>query len=167
MTPLQLIRSVSWQHTSTMALHMRLSGRCPAVLCSNFAVFPTSTRSMVTTIGRQQHNFYRYSSAGPNRQQRAFTNSVPRRVAGQEVPNAQAYISSGILAGPRDLIDVKKVLVIGSGGLSIGQAGEFDYSGRIPYFLARNITCCVQLAIPSRHGRLTPHVFPISQVPRL
>lgn len=27
--------------------------------------------------------------------------------------------------------DVKKVLVVGSGGLSIGQAGEFDYSGTI------------------------------------
>jgi hypothetical protein len=27
-------------------------------------------------------------------------------------------------------VDVKKVLVIGSGGLSIGQAGEFDYSGK-------------------------------------
>lgn len=24
---------------------------------------------------------------------------------------------------------MKKVLVLGSGGLSIGQAGEFDYSG--------------------------------------
>lgn len=28
-----------------------------------------------------------------------------------------------------DPIGVQKVLVIGSGGLSIGQAGEFDYSG--------------------------------------
>ena len=28
-------------------------------------------------------------------------------------------------------MDVKKVLVIGSGGLSIGQAGEFDYSGKL------------------------------------
>ena len=27
------------------------------------------------------------------------------------------------------MVNVKKVLVIGSGGLSIGQAGEFDYSG--------------------------------------
>ena len=27
--------------------------------------------------------------------------------------------------------DVKKVLVVGSGGLSIGQAGEFDYSGML------------------------------------
>lgn len=30
---------------------------------------------------------------------------------------------------PQELVDVSKVLVIGSGGLSIGQAGEFDYSG--------------------------------------
>jgi carbamoyl-phosphate synthase large subunit len=28
------------------------------------------------------------------------------------------------------LVDVKKVLIVGSGGLSIGQAGEFDYSGK-------------------------------------
>ncbi|KAF1949118.1 aspartate carbamoyltransferase [Byssothecium circinans] len=35
-------------------------------------------------------------------------------------------------------VDVKKVLVLGSGGLSIGQAGEFDYSGSLAdkvYFL--------------------------------
>ncbi|PVU88147.1 hypothetical protein BB561_006006 [Smittium simulii] len=30
---------------------------------------------------------------------------------------------------PRNMVNVKKVLVIGSGGLTIGQAGEFDYSG--------------------------------------
>lgn len=30
---------------------------------------------------------------------------------------------------PPRLTDLKKVLVLGSGGLSIGQAGEFDYSG--------------------------------------
>lgn len=40
-----------------------------------------------------------------------------------------AYLASGEVAGERHLVDVKKVLVIGSGGLSIGQAGEFDYSG--------------------------------------
>lgn len=38
-------------------------------------------------------------------------------------------ISSKVL--PRlEKPDVKKVLVVGSGGLSIGQAGEFDYSGK-------------------------------------
>ncbi|OQE27643.1 hypothetical protein PENSTE_c004G07954 [Penicillium steckii] len=35
--------------------------------------------------------------------------------------------AENVLAAPR--VSVKKVLVLGSGGLSIGQAGEFDYSG--------------------------------------
>lgn len=47
-------------------------------------------------------------------------------------PNSRAYIESGAIAGAQNLVDVKKVLVIGSGGLSIGQAGEFDYSGMRP-----------------------------------
>ena len=60
---------------------------------------------------------------------RAFTSSAKQRITGQETPSAQAYISSGVLGTNRNLVDVKKVIVIGSGGLSIGQAGEFDYSG--------------------------------------
>lgn len=64
------------------------------------------------------------------RQIRTFKSSPRRRITGQEAPSAQAYISSGILGGNKNLVDVKKVIVIGSGGLSIGQAGEFDYSGR-------------------------------------
>ncbi|KAG5357743.1 Carbamoyl-phosphate synthase arginine-specific large chain [Yarrowia sp. B02] len=41
------------------------------------------------------------------------------------------YAGAGILSqvADKELVDVSKVLVIGSGGLSIGQAGEFDYSG--------------------------------------
>ncbi|KAJ5453507.1 Protein pyrABCN [Penicillium daleae] len=35
--------------------------------------------------------------------------------------------AENVMAAPR--VHVKKVLVLGSGGLSIGQAGEFDYSG--------------------------------------
>ena len=45
-------------------------------------------------------------------------------------PNSKAYLESGVIAGAQNLVDVKKVLVIGSGGLAIGQAGEFDYSGK-------------------------------------
>lgn len=60
---------------------------------------------------------------------RAFSSSIQRRTIGQEAPSAQAYIQSGVLARGEALVNVKKVLVIGSGGLSIGQAGEFDYSG--------------------------------------
>jgi len=36
-------------------------------------------------------------------------------------------LAANVAARPRE--QVKKVLVLGSGGLSIGQAGEFDYSG--------------------------------------
>jgi hypothetical protein len=38
-------------------------------------------------------------------------------------------LESGVIKGAANPVNVKKVLVIGSGGLSIGQAGEFDYSG--------------------------------------
>lgn len=62
---------------------------------------------------------------------RSFSKRAAFRVQSQEAPNAQAYLNSGAIAGARNLVDVKKVLVIGSGGLSIGQAGEFDYSGII------------------------------------
>ncbi|ODV89576.1 hypothetical protein CANCADRAFT_140920 [Tortispora caseinolytica NRRL Y-17796] len=48
--------------------------------------------------------------------------------------NKEAYIGSKYLQQARahqeaNLVDVSNVLIIGSGGLSIGQAGEFDYSG--------------------------------------
>ena len=58
-----------------------------------------------------------------------FSTSITRAITGQEAPSAKSYIESGVIAGSKKLVDVKKVLVIGSGGLSIGQAGEFDYSG--------------------------------------
>lgn len=48
----------------------------------------------------------------------------------QVAPSSKTYLESGVIAGGQNLIDVKKVLVIGSGGLAIGQAGEFDYSGQ-------------------------------------
>ena len=62
---------------------------------------------------------------------RTITKGAQPNITGQEPPNAGAYISSGVLSGQKNLVDVKKVLVIGSGGLSIGQAGEFDYSGKL------------------------------------
>lgn len=36
---------------------------------------------------------------------------------------------SKVPTGVQDLVRPRKVLILGSGGLSIGQAGEFDYSG--------------------------------------
>ena len=70
------------------------------------------------------------SSKAPVRQHaRTFAKSSRCANQSQVAPNAKAYLESGVIAGAQDLVDVKKVLVIGSGGLSIGQAGEFDYSG--------------------------------------
>ncbi|KAL9621828.1 MAG: hypothetical protein Q9160_003801 [Pyrenula sp. 1 TL-2023] len=62
-------------------------------------------------------------------QVRPYCQTQRQRAIPQEAPNASAYLESGAIHGARNLVDVKKVLVIGSGGLSIGQAGEFDYSG--------------------------------------
>lgn len=47
------------------------------------------------------------------------------RLISIDVPGGE--LAANIAAKPRE--QVKKVLVLGSGGLSIGQAGEFDYSG--------------------------------------
>lgn len=58
---------------------------------------------------------------------RTFSSTASRAATAQADSNITAsYIAS---AGKVELVNVKKVLVIGSGGLSIGQAGEFDYSG--------------------------------------
>ncbi|EXJ74279.1 carbamoyl-phosphate synthase arginine-specific large chain [Cladophialophora psammophila CBS 110553] len=62
-------------------------------------------------------------------QVKRFTRSTKRRALVQEAPRPEAYLESGAIEYGKNLVDVKKVLVIGSGGLSIGQAGEFDYSG--------------------------------------
>lgn len=53
------------------------------------------------------------------------------RLAAERPPAAESYLASGAVSAGSNLVDVKKVLVIGSGGLSIGQAGEFDYSGKL------------------------------------
>ncbi|KAJ6012163.1 hypothetical protein N7499_012868 [Penicillium canescens] len=63
-----------------------------------------------------------------SQQLRSFSSSL-RRLAIEKPPTAESYLASGAVKTGSDLVDVKKVLVIGSGGLSIGQAGEFDYSG--------------------------------------
>ncbi|KAF2099605.1 carbamoyl-phosphate synthase [Rhizodiscina lignyota] len=83
---------------------------------STITARPLAHRSLAKAISQHSRNLSKFA---------------PRSAAiqTQEAPNAQAYLNSGAIAGARDLVDVKKVLVIGSGGLSIGQAGEFDYSG--------------------------------------
>ncbi|PYH83149.1 carbamoyl-phosphate synth [Aspergillus uvarum CBS 121591] len=61
-----------------------------------------------------------------------FINTVKDTIANPEaLTKAVSFpggaIEDNVKASPR--VSVKKVLILGSGGLSIGQAGEFDYSG--------------------------------------
>ncbi|KAL4746934.1 Aspartate carbamoyltransferase [Aspergillus terricola var. indicus] len=61
-----------------------------------------------------------------------FINAIKDTIASPEALQKPVNFPGGtvaenIKASPR--VSVKKVLILGSGGLSIGQAGEFDYSG--------------------------------------
>ncbi|KAF7509487.1 argininosuccinate lyase [Endocarpon pusillum] len=106
------------RHTSFL-----LTRRCVSV--SQSASRSLSTQLITTT--RTPHLALQKK---PQWQQtRKFSRSLRRHAAGQSAPSAEAYLASGAIEPGKNLVDVKKVLVIGSGGLSIGQAGEFDYSG--------------------------------------
>jgi carbamoyl-phosphate synthase large subunit len=87
-------------------------------------------RSFSSQAARPLQRSHLIESRAPAWQQyRKFTRSAKRYAAVQEAPKPEAYLQSGAIQTGKNLVDVKKVLVIGSGGLSIGQAGEFDYSG--------------------------------------
>ena len=60
---------------------------------------------------------------------RNFSVAAVRR-ATETPPDTTNYLNSQFIGGVGKKVDVNKVLVVGSGGLSIGQAGEFDYSGK-------------------------------------
>ncbi|KAF2143758.1 uncharacterized protein K452DRAFT_296741 [Aplosporella prunicola CBS 121167] len=61
-----------------------------------------------------------------------FIQTVLKSIEKPETLNQPVEFPGGTIEENRKLhpkVEVKKVLVLGSGGLSIGQAGEFDYSG--------------------------------------
>ena len=60
---------------------------------------------------------------------RNFSVAAVRRTT-ETPPDTTNYLNSRFVGGVGKKVDVDKVLVVGSGGLSIGQAGEFDYSGK-------------------------------------
>ncbi|KAF8856983.1 carbamoyl-phosphate synthase-like protein arginine-specific large chain [Acephala macrosclerotiorum] len=111
-----------------MALSSRIAGRT----CSSLPrqVRAPAIRNFTTRASAQC--LYARSpvpAAKTARSIRLLSSSIVYKNQSQTAPNAEAYIQSGFIKGAANPVDVKKVLVIGSGGLSIGQAGEFDYSG--------------------------------------
>ncbi|KAI9834764.1 MAG: argininosuccinate lyase [Sarea resinae] len=113
-----------------MAMSLRTACRASALVRQYRRGAPsTAIRCFSNRIARRATCHQQKPGQPSFRDARAFSTSLTLRVSSQEAPNAKAYLQSGAIAGARNLVDVKKVLVIGSGGLSIGQAGEFDYSG--------------------------------------
>ena len=111
---------------------MALSGRLTRHLGRELvqpAKLPVPRVIRRTFVSQRCTRHDRPSKCAVQRSVRSFTCSTRSPNQSQVAPNAKAYLDSGAIAGGQDLVDVKKVLVIGSGGLSIGQAGEFDYSG--------------------------------------
>lgn len=108
-----------------------LAGRAPALLRHGRRVpqaLPVRSFSSATLAARGR---FFMASSKPVQSKRIGTISIARAyssAATQQAPNPKAYLDSGVIK-PHQTVDVKKVLVIGSGGLAIGQAGEFDYSG--------------------------------------
>ncbi|KAF7545823.1 hypothetical protein G7Z17_g8886 [Cylindrodendrum hubeiense] len=107
-----------------------LAGRAPALLRHGRRVpqaLPARSFSSATLAARGR---FFMASSKPALSKRIGTISIARAYssAAQQAPNPKAYLDSGVIK-PQQIVNVKKVLVIGSGGLAIGQAGEFDYSG--------------------------------------
>ena len=108
------------------------AGRAPAVLRHGRRVPVAPSQLRPLTAGPQDGLFRTQTESPIARlsQKRLFSASAACASAGaaQPAPDPKAYLASGVVK-PKEHVDVKKVLVIGSGGLAIGQAGEFDYSG--------------------------------------
>ncbi|KAL0469092.1 carbamoyl-phosphate synthase [Neurospora intermedia] len=107
------------------------AGRAPALLRHGRRVPVQASQLRALTSGAQNTSIFQTQANAAQRlssQKRWLSASAAAAAASQPAPDAKAYIQSGVVK-PRDHVDVKKVLVIGSGGLAIGQAGEFDYSG--------------------------------------
>ncbi|KAK0737597.1 hypothetical protein B0T21DRAFT_365637 [Apiosordaria backusii] len=108
------------------------AGRAPALLRHGrrVAVAPPAAQLRSLTSGAQNLSVRQQTESPIARLQKRFLSVSAARPgsAVQSAPNPNAYLDSGVIK-PKEFVDVKKVLVIGSGGLAIGQAGEFDYSG--------------------------------------
>ncbi|KAL6869063.1 carbamoyl-phosphate synthase (glutamine-hydrolyzing) cpa2 [Amphichorda felina] len=111
-----------------------LAGRAPALLrCGRRVPRSLPVRAFTSGPALGARNWAASRSQQPVKafQKRLGTITIARQyssAAADAQPNPKAYIDSGVIK-PQQTVDVKKVLVIGSGGLAIGQAGEFDYSG--------------------------------------
>ncbi|KAI9745230.1 MAG: carbamoyl-phosphate synthase (glutamine-hydrolyzing) cpa2 [Claussenomyces sp. TS43310] len=113
-----------------MALSGRFAGRTSTLLRQCRTSTCPTTRSFISRASARCLTSKAQSQPRRNPQSvRLFSSSAIRKDQTANAPSAKAYLESGVVKTAANPVEVKKVLVIGSGGLSIGQAGEFDYSG--------------------------------------
>lgn len=119
---------ISLQMPATMSSAALAAARAPALLRTGARLPRTLPTRLFTTAALRTQARASLPAKAPKR---LGTISVfrPYSSTTQTAPNPKAYLDSGVIK-PKVNVDVKKVLVIGSGGLAIGQAGEFDYSGQ-------------------------------------
>jgi hypothetical protein len=130
MASLRLSTSQALRSCCSHSLHTHAVTPLRALRSSNVRAF--------SSVSVRTPGFAQSAAAKKHVGRRPFSQSTSKRntaAVQEQAPNSKAYLSSELFktSAARDLVDVKKVLVIGSGGLSIGQAGEFDYSGKF-YF---------------------------------
>ena len=157
---LQLLIYLSESLPGPMALSGRLAGRTSTLLKYRASICSGSTTRAFTT-NRSSVACLSLRSPRPVLKKaqyiRLFSNTALQNDRTQQAPSAKAYLESGVIKGAANPVDVKKVLVIGSGGLSIGQAGEFDYSGLSFPALVGSIA---RRPEPWRHTRISRTISP-------
>jgi carbamoyl-phosphate synthase large subunit len=125
---------------ASIKLPISLAGRAPALLRHGRRV-PCALPARSFTSAALRTPTRTVANQTPSKRLGTVTVFRSYSATSQPAPNAQAYLDSGVIK-PQQNVDVKKVLVIGSGGLAIGQAGEFDYSG---------MSISLNLVVPGKH----------------
>lgn len=140
-----------------MAATARYTRQASFMLRRQYSTVPRAVdRSFAAHLSRTSVSTHLLAPKTPVWQQvRKFSRSTKRLAAVQEAPRPEAYLESGVIQPGKNLVNVKKVIVIGSGGLSIGQAGEFDYSGRFGVSLPSSLQA---LSHPKSCSRDMTHV---------
>ncbi|KAF9915779.1 carbamoyl-phosphate synthase (glutamine-hydrolyzing) cpa2 [Lobosporangium transversale] len=122
-SPLPLLSTKAMFHQATSPAHGSLRSSIPMPLLSlRSSVHKTAISKQIGIKSMASSQARWFSMTRENHQEHRSSGSVADKTTTKKL------VSEAILADV-PLVEVKKVLVVGSGGLTIGQAGEFDYSG--------------------------------------
>ncbi|KAG0241855.1 carbamoyl-phosphate synthase (glutamine-hydrolyzing) cpa2 [Actinomortierella wolfii] len=118
-TPLLSTKAMLHHHSRSSAMGSPLLSSVAHKNLKTMQLGQMGAKSLSAAI--QPHRFF---STGTM----LFQQEQASTLSGSSTQGSKKIVSEAILDNV-PLVDVKKVLVVGSGGLTIGQAGEFDYSG--------------------------------------